>query len=139
VDYARTFTSRPAKKKAVKKSSKPQTLVEYLDAKKQPSSFSARQKLAKQYGIKGYAGTAKQNTLLLDYLKVGKKPEPVKVEVKKDIREVTASFLNKRKTPGGTIQGVLKQGERVEVIGVNAGWAHLVGGGYVGEKFLKKV
>lgn len=141
VDYSGTFTSRPAKKKAVKKAANPLTLVNYLAAKKQPNSFADRKKLAKQYGIKGYVGSAKQNMLLLDYLEAGKKPEAASVNpvVNKDIREVTASMLNKRKTPGGAIEGVLKQGEHVEVADVKVGWAHLADGGYVGEKYLKKV
>src|SRR5690606_35438166 len=38
------------------------------------SSLSARKKLAEQYGINGYTGTAAQNLQLLDKLKSGAKP-----------------------------------------------------------------
>lgn len=44
------------------------SLVDYLSSQKQDSSFSARTKLATQYGIKGYTGTAAQNTQLLGLL-----------------------------------------------------------------------
>lgn len=41
-------------------------IVDYLKSKGQDSSFSARQKLAQQYGISNYSGTADQNNLLLN-------------------------------------------------------------------------
>lgn len=41
-------------------------IVDYLRNKGQDSSFSARQKLAQQYGISNYSGTASQNDLLLN-------------------------------------------------------------------------
>lgn len=44
------------------------SLVDYLSSQKQDSSFSARTKLASQYGITGYTGTAAQNTQLLGLL-----------------------------------------------------------------------
>lgn len=52
------------------------SIVDYLNAKGQDSSLAARKKLADQYGIKGYKGTAAQNTALLDKLKSGSKPTP---------------------------------------------------------------
>ncbi|SEJ82244.1 protein of unknown function [Bhargavaea ginsengi] len=50
------------------------SIVDYLNAKGQDSSLAARKKLAEQYGIKGYTGTAAQNLQLLDKLKSGAKP-----------------------------------------------------------------
>ena len=44
------------------------SVVDYLNSKRQNSSFSARKKLAEQYGISGYTGTAAQNTSLLNKL-----------------------------------------------------------------------
>ena len=52
-------------------------IVAYLNENKQPSSFSARKKLAEQYGIKNYKGTATQNQQLLEMVKKG---EPVTEE-----------------------------------------------------------
>jgi len=42
--------------------------VDYLNLTGQPSSFSARKKLAEKHGIKNYKGTAAQNTKLLNIL-----------------------------------------------------------------------
>lgn len=71
-----TNVSKPAK---TTKSSKKQTssykgdsIVDYLKSIGQPSSFSHRKKLAQQHGIKGYVGTASQNTKLLNALRGNK-------------------------------------------------------------------
>lgn len=59
------------RKGSAPKASKPKgdqktgSLVDYLKSIGVSSSFSNREKLAKQYGIKGYRGTAEQNTALL--------------------------------------------------------------------------
>lgn len=45
------------------------SLVDFLTASGQPSTFSARQQLASKYGVAGYQGTAGQNTQLLSILK----------------------------------------------------------------------
>lgn len=44
------------------------SLVDYLKHTKQNSSYPARKQLAIKYGIKGYIGTAEQNTKLLKLL-----------------------------------------------------------------------
>src|SRR5699024_9436771 len=57
------------------------SIVDYLNSQGKDSSFSARKKLANQYGIKNYKGTAKQNIDLLNKLKSGnpaKQPRPKK-------------------------------------------------------------
>ena len=57
------------------------SVVDWLNARKRDSSYAARARLAAQYGIKGYSGTAAQNTALLAKLKAGGpavKPAPVK-------------------------------------------------------------
>lgn len=76
-----TSTSKPSKPKP-KPSKKPSTpskstytgdsIVDYLKSIGQPSSIAHRRKLAKQYGIKGYVGTASQNIRLLNALRGGK-------------------------------------------------------------------
>lgn len=47
------------------------SIVDYLKGQGQDSSYSARQKLARQYGIENYTGTAAQNTNLLRQLQNG--------------------------------------------------------------------
>jgi GH25 family lysozyme M1 (1,4-beta-N-acetylmuramidase)/LysM repeat protein len=54
------------------------SLVNYLKSKGKAWSYSAREKIAKQYGITGYKGTAAQNIALLAKLKAGIKPAKVK-------------------------------------------------------------
>ncbi|WP_141224271.1 M15 family metallopeptidase, partial [Listeria monocytogenes] len=51
-------------------------LVDYMNLNKLDSSFANRKKLANQYGIKDYTGTATQNTTLLAKLKAGKPHTP---------------------------------------------------------------
>lgn len=47
------------------------SLVDYLNSVGRSSSYSARARLAKQYGIINYRGTARQNTQLLNKLRGG--------------------------------------------------------------------
>ena len=47
-------------------------LVDYMNSKGMDSSYSNRKKLAAQYGISGYKGTASQNNTLLAKIKGGK-------------------------------------------------------------------
>src|SRR5699024_4178254 len=63
--------SKP-KKQPSKSSYTGDSVVDYLKSKNQPSSFAHRKKLAQQYGIKNYSGTAAQNTRLLNALRGGK-------------------------------------------------------------------
>src|SRR5699024_5737315 len=64
--------STSSKSKPIKKPSKPNKtpgksldLVDWMKSKGMDSSYSNRKKLAAQYGIKGYKGTASQNNKLL--------------------------------------------------------------------------
>lgn len=73
-------SSKPVSKPSTP-SKDPESLVDYLKSKGKDSSFSAREKLANEYGIKNYKGTADQNTSLLSTIKKGKpesinKPKP---------------------------------------------------------------
>lgn len=52
------------------------TLVGYMEANKMDSSYTNRAKLAKDYGIAGYKGTAAQNIKLLALLKADKPHTP---------------------------------------------------------------
>ncbi|EJO7236383.1 M15 family metallopeptidase [Listeria monocytogenes] len=90
-------------------------LVDYMNLNKLDSSFANRKKLANQYGIKDYTGTATQNTTLLAKLKAGKphtpassnkntyyteNPEKIKTLVQCDLYN-SVDFTTKTKT-GGT-------------------------------------
>ncbi|EAE6694196.1 M15 family peptidase [Listeria monocytogenes] len=94
-------------------------LVDYMNLNKLDSSFANRKKLANQYGIKDYTGTATQNTTLLAKLKAGKphtpaskntyyteNPGKVKTLVQCDLYN-SVDFTEKHKTggtyPAGTI------------------------------------
>ncbi|EAE1101507.1 M15 family metallopeptidase [Listeria monocytogenes] len=88
-------------------------LVDYMNLNKLDSSFANRKKLANQYGIKNYTGTATQNTTLLAKLKAGKphtpaskntyyteNPGKIKTLVQCDLYN-SVDFTEKHKT-GGT-------------------------------------
>ncbi|EAC3384210.1 M15 family peptidase [Listeria monocytogenes] len=94
-------------------------LVDYMNLNKLDSSFANRKKLANQYGIKNYTGTATQNTTLLAKLKAGKphtpaskntyyteNPKKIKTLVQCDLYN-SVDFTEKHKTggtfPAGTI------------------------------------
>ncbi|EAF0648017.1 M15 family peptidase [Listeria monocytogenes] len=94
-------------------------LVDYMNLNKLDSSFANRKKLANQYGIKNYTGTATQNTTLLAKLKAGKphtpaskntyyteNPRKVKTLVQCDLYN-SVDFTTKNKTggtfPAGTV------------------------------------
>jgi len=50
------------------------SIVDYLAGSGQASDFATRSKMAAEYGIQNYKGTAEQNTQLLNKLKSGEKP-----------------------------------------------------------------
>jgi hypothetical protein len=63
------------KETTVKADMKTNSIVEYLQSIGVNSSFINRQKLAKQYGISNYTGTATQNTKLLNKMRSGSAPK----------------------------------------------------------------
>ncbi|WJV20675.1 N-acetylmuramoyl-L-alanine amidase [Rossellomorea marisflavi] len=69
-----TPSPTPAKKGDMKTTS----IVTYLQSIGENSNFSNREKLAAKYGIKGYKGTASQNTKLLSLMRKGSSPVPSK-------------------------------------------------------------
>ncbi len=78
------------------------SIVDYLNSIGVNSSFANRAKLAKQYGISGYSGTATQNTQLLNAMRNGKtakkgdqKTNSI-VDYLKSIGE-SSSFANRKK------------------------------------------
>ncbi|WP_431798925.1 N-acetylmuramoyl-L-alanine amidase [Halobacillus andaensis] len=68
--------SKPSKSKGDMKTT---SIITYLKSIGENSSFSNRGKLAAKYGIKGYKGSASQNTALLKKLRSGSKPASKKV------------------------------------------------------------
>lgn len=80
VDYAGKYTSTKtgasATKPGVVKPVGSVSLVDYLHSKGKPFDYASRAKLATQYGITNYSGTAAQNIALLEKLKSGVKPAP---------------------------------------------------------------
>lgn len=93
------------------------SLVDYLKSKGKSSTFSARVKLAKQYGINNYSGTAAQNLALLSKLKSGVKPAKVnttnsklttssKAETTGKAAEKTVTYKVKS---GDTLSGIAKR------------------------------
>jgi len=78
VDYAGKYTSTKvapsATKPGVVKPVGSVSLVNYLKAQGKPFDYASRAKLAAQYGITNYSGTAAQNLALLAKLKSGVKP-----------------------------------------------------------------
>lgn len=78
----------PAKAPAAKPVAKnPESIVDYLDLKKEDSSFKNRKKIAELHTIKNYTGTAAQNEQLLKSVKKNgiypKKAVPAKPAAKK--------------------------------------------------------
>lgn len=61
----------PVKKKPSFKLMDTDSIVDFLNANGMDSDFDARKKLATKHGIKGYKGTAAQNTKLLNLIKKG--------------------------------------------------------------------
>lgn len=78
VDYAGKYTSTKvapsATKPGIVKPVGSVSLVNYLKAQGKPFDYASRAKLAAQYGITNYSGTAAQNLALLAKLKSGVKP-----------------------------------------------------------------
>src|SRR5699024_6188659 len=77
-------------------------LVDWMKSKGMDSSYSNRKKLAAQYGISNYSGTAAQNNKLLSKLKLGKptrKGEQTTNSIVDYLKSINAdsSFSNRRK------------------------------------------
>jgi N-acetylmuramoyl-L-alanine amidase len=47
------------------------SIVDFLESQGMPSDFASRRRLADQYGVQNYTGTAEQNTRLLGLLRGG--------------------------------------------------------------------
>jgi len=76
------------------------SIVNYLNSIKVDSSFNNRKKLAGQYGIKNYKGTAAQNTALLNALQGKKK---VVAKAGKSIEQMAKEIINNKNVPTGHV------------------------------------
>jgi len=71
-----SFSSQQPKQPTTQPTLNVQTsIVDYLKSIGMPSDFASRAKLAQQYGITDYRGTAEQNIKLLNLLKSGQQPK----------------------------------------------------------------
>src|SRR5690625_3048914 len=76
------YKSNNSATSAQKSTYKGNSIVEYLQSIRQPSSFNHRKKLASKHGIKNYTGTATQNLQLLRILRDGAKVKPTPTKPK---------------------------------------------------------
>jgi|SRR5690625_451774 len=114
VDFVGGKITAKSSKKSSKPTKKPSNnnlgLVDYMKSKNMDSSYNNRKKLAAQYGIKNYSGTAKQNTDLLNKLKAGKPKsnKPVaKLKVDGYMGKLTISAL--QRYFGTIVDGVISK------------------------------
>lgn len=79
------------------------SIVDYLKSVNQPNDYASRAKLAEQFGIQGYAGTADQNTKLLQTLRSqqGKSLEQIQAELKTITEKTQAIGGAMPSIPGG--------------------------------------
>jgi GH25 family lysozyme M1 (1,4-beta-N-acetylmuramidase) len=81
-DYAGKYTQKTSSNQVVTSNVgtiKIVSLIDYMKSIGMDISFANRAKLAKQYGIENYTGTAAQNLALLAKLKAGEKPAKVNI------------------------------------------------------------
>lgn len=97
------ITPEKEETKPAASSYKGDSIVDYLNSIKVDSSFNNRKKLASQYGVKNYSGTASQNKSLLDAMRKGIVSVPKSnykgdslVDYLKSIKE-DSSFANRKK------------------------------------------
>jgi LysM repeat protein/GH25 family lysozyme M1 (1,4-beta-N-acetylmuramidase) len=80
-DYAGKYTNQVKSSTPEVKTIGTLSLVDYMKSAGMDASFENRAKLAEQYGILEYSGTAAQNLALLSKLKSGIKPAKVKINI----------------------------------------------------------
>lgn len=77
-------------------------IVDWMKQNGQDSSFGNRKKLAEQYGIQGYTGTAAQNNQLMGSLQA-KTPAPQNVQQNTQQKTVTSQKTRTAYTPSKTV------------------------------------
>lgn len=96
---------------SVVKPANTESIVDYLNKTGQDSSFPARSKLATQYDIAGYQGSAAQNTLLLERIRSGwkapvKPKPPVTKPTEKPKEEVEVADTKKNEASSWALKDV---------------------------------
>lgn len=118
------------------------SLVDYMKQKGMDASFANRAKLAKQYGITNYEGTAAQNLALLAKLQANEKPAKVNTSNSKlttnpsvvsgKFRLMTGTFKNKTDLHNAALK--LKAKEKIAVYEVDKSGLRLMTGTYTGKE-----
>lgn len=75
------------------------SIVDFLNSEGKPSSFSARSKLAQQFGISNFSGTAAQNTKLLSILRAQTSTPEQTTPRQATPQEIGTSAPSNRKAP----------------------------------------
>ena len=108
----RTATTRKVVKQAKPVKVKGTSIVDWLNAHGQDSSFANRSKLAREYGIANYKGTASQNVRLLKLIRKGV-PKKASVNIDKMAQDVIdgkyGSGVQRRKALGSYYSRVQKR------------------------------
>lgn len=118
------------------------SLTDYMKSKGLDASFANRAKLAKQYGITNYEGTAAQNLALLAKLQANEKPAKVNTNNSKlttnpkvvsgKFRLMTGTFKNKTDLHKAALK--LKAKEKIAVYEVDKSGLRLMTGTYTGKE-----
>jgi GH25 family lysozyme M1 (1,4-beta-N-acetylmuramidase) len=144
-DYAGKYTQKTSSNQVVTSNVgtiKIVSLIDYMKSKGMDISFANRAKLAKQYGITNYTGTAAQNLALLAKLKAGEKPAKVNTSNSKlttnpsvvsgKFRLMTGTFKNKTDLHKAALK--LKAKEKIAVYEEYKNGYRLVTGTFVGKE-----
>jgi len=118
------------------------SLIDYMKSKGMDASFANRAKLAKEYGIANYTGTAAQNLALLSKLQTNTKPAKTNLSNSKlttnpkvvtgKYRLMTGTFKTKTDLHKAAVK--LKDKEKIAVYEVDKSGLRLMTGTYVGKE-----
>lgn len=118
------------------------SLIDYMKSKGLDASFANRAKLAKEYGIANYTGTAAQNLALLSKLQSNTKPAKTNLSNSKlttnpkvvtgKYRLMTGTFKTKTDLHKAALK--LKDKEKIAVYEVDKSGLRLMTGTYVGKE-----
>ncbi|MGG4042134.1 GH25 family lysozyme [Bacillus smithii] len=144
-DYAGKYTSKTSSGQVVTSAVGTignVSLVDYMKQKGMDASFANRAKLAKQYGITNYEGTAAQNVALLAKLQANEKPAKTNLSNSKlttnpkvvtgKYRLLTGTFPTKDALHKAALK--LKSKEKIGVYEVNKNGLRLMTGTYTGKE-----
>lgn len=144
-DYAGKYTSKTSSGQVVTSAVGTignVSLVDYMKQIGMDASFANRAKLAKQYGITNYEGTAAQNLALLAKLQANEKPAKVNTNNSKlttnpkvvsgKFRLMTGTFKNKTDLHKAAVK--LKEKEKIAVYEVDKNGLRLMTGTFTGKE-----